>query len=368
MRTMLALLLATAAAAADDPPFVVAARERQAKAKAFEVTLTVRKEWKGVTPIGSKERKDFAGTDTARLVVDGERFWYEVDGERLTGMANGMTRSHQEMAFDCAQIFTRYGSVRVNGPQAGQLEYTQGVSSPDGSVGWPDDIVAPLRWVFRGASPGSPLAALSERGDNLGLRQTVRPTGRYEVVGGTRCAEVEREIVGPDSTPKQTFWLDPEVGYLPKRIGDTTVEYAQHPTLGRVPSRWRITPASRFGYLPTSTTVTVDSFELRDSIPDHRFALTFPVGSRVVDMRKSPKGVVTLVVAEDGSLVPEEKKEPPSAAIPTPEPPKRSLQHSLWVVGGMMAVFVALVVLLRRLARNRTDDSPDSGTSPPLLS
>jgi hypothetical protein len=367
MRTVLTLLLIPAAVAADDPPFVTAAKERQAKAKAFEVTLTVRKEWKGIQPVGTKERKDFAGSDTVKLAVNGNRFWYEVDGVRLAGMANGMLRNHQELACDGTQVFTRFGSVRVNGSQAGELEYTQGLSSPDDSVGWPGDIVAPLRWAFRGVSPGTPLALLSEREDNGGLRQTLRMTGRDEVFDGTRCVEIEREIVGPYNTSRQTFWLDPEAGYLPKRIGDTTIEYAPHPTLGWVPNRWTTSAATRFGYLPTRTAVTVDSFELRDSIPDDRFVIKFPVGSHVIDMRKSPKGVVTLVVAEDGSLVPEDKKDPPPAP-PTPEPPTRSLQHTLWVVGGIVAVFVALVVLLRRLARNRTDDSPDSGSSPPLLS
>lgn len=359
MRTLIALLLIPAATAADDPPFVTAAKERQAKAKAFEVTLTVRKEWKGVTPIGSKERKDFEGIGTAKLAVDGDRFWYSLDVPQLIGMGSGTTRSHFEQAFDGSQIYSRFGSVRVNGPQAGQLEYTQGVSSPVGSDGWPDDIMAPLRWAFRCTERRSPP---SETAPQMGWHESTRATGREEVIDGTRCIEVERVRAYQWERSARPLWLD-ATDYRPKRIDGTTIEYAPHPALGRVPSRWTTIPVLRHGYIPTRTTVTVDSFELRDSIPDERFVIKFPVASRV--MRVVENRTQEFIVTEDGSMVPEVKA-PPSDP-PIPEPPTRSMQHSLWVVGGVVAVFVVLVVLLRRLAGNRTDDSPDSGDSPRLL-
>ncbi len=358
MPPVLALLLTAAVAGTHDPPFVAAARERQAKAKAFEVTLTVRKEWIGVQPVGTKVRKDFEGVETVKLAVDGERFWYEVDGQRLTGMGNGLTRSHAESSFDGSQIYTRFGSVRVNGPQAGELEYHYGVSLPNESSVWNEPVLVPLRWVYRGTESRS---RPNKNTPQVSWHELTRATGREEVIGGTRCLEVERVSTLDWIQSIRPLWLDAR-DFLPVRIGDTTIEYAPHPTLGRAPTRWTITPAVTHGQMPTRTTVTVDSIELRDAIPDERFVIRFPVGSRV--LRVVQNRSEELVVAVDGSLVPDIKELP---APPAPEPPTRSLQHSLWVVGGVVAVFVALVVLLKRLARNRTDDSPDSGDSPRLL-
>lgn len=362
MRTVLTLLLIPAAVAADDPPFVTAAKERQAKAKAFEVTLTVRKEWKGVTPIGSNEWKDFEGTGTAKLAVDGDRYWYEVDVPELIGMKDRVIRRRCEAAFDGRWYFLRIQSEVVNGERAGQMSSTNAIQDVSQQPRW-DSTFELIRWVFRGTDAGTLFDDPAERGVQNGLRLTIRPTGQDEVIDGKRCVEIERVTVGPYNTSKQSFWLD-AADHLLVRVEGTTIQYRQHPVLGRVPSRWTNIPTSARGPSATRTTVTVDSFELRDSTPDERFTIKFPVGSRVT--RFIGNRDEELVVAEDGSLVPV-VKEPPPAPVPTPEPPTRSLQHTLWVVGGVVTVFVALVVLLRRLARNRTDDSPDSGSTPPLL-
>jgi hypothetical protein len=362
MRTLLALMLATATAAAEDPPFVAAARERQAKARAFEVALTIRKEWTGVTPIGSQERKDFVGVGTAKLVVDGERFWYSLDRQKWTGRGDRLAHQHCEAAFDGRWHFLRIQSEAENGERAGQFDSTNAIREAE-QPGW-DSTLDPLRWVFRGVSPHSLLGpATSNPKINLVWPTHFEQTGSTKVIEGKKCVEVVKVMNGFGDEIRRTIWLDP-TDYRPVQGYGATIQYHQHPVFGQVPSGWKVKPADPVVIDPTRIIVTVDSFELRDSIPDERFVIKFPAGSQVT--RITGNRTEELIVAADGSLVPEEKKEPPPAAVPTPEPPTRSLQLSLWVVGGVVVAFAALVVLLKRLARNRTDDSPESGDSPHL--
>jgi hypothetical protein len=95
------------------------------------------------------------------------------------------------------------------------------------------------------------------------------------------------------------------------------------------------------------TTVTVDSFQSRDSIPAERFVVIFPVGSRVIrfipNAASHYESEQFLVVAEDGSLVPAPDQRTPSPALPSPE--LASLHQSLWVVGAVVTVFIGFVVL-----------------------
>lgn len=359
MRPLLALLLASASVAADDPPFVAAAKERQAKAKAFEVTLTVRKEWTGVTPIGSNERKDFEGIGTAKLAVDGERFWYQVDVPQLTGMGDRIVRRRSEVAFDGRWHFMRIQTEVVNGERTGQVSYMNSIHDVSQQLVW-DDTLDPLRWAYRAVGRDGLFSTQVPTQFAFPTWAEVAATGREERIDGRRCVEVSRTFYRDSGIlgRENPFWLDAERGYLPKRVRHVTIDTTPHPVLVWTPCRWTTSASTLPRFEPTAT-VTVDAFELRESIPDERFVIRFPMGSRVT--RVNENRTEELIVAEDGSLVPEGKQ------LPAPEPPTRSLQHSLWVVGGVVAVFVALVVLLKRLARNRIDDSPDSGDSPRLL-
>ena len=159
----------------------------------------------------------------------------------------------------------------------------------------------------------------------------------------------------------ERLWVDPSTGHLPIRYQDQSsnsflVEYRPHPVLGWVPSGWTQT-VGRPPSLPIQQTkVRIDLFELRDAIREDQFTLKFPVGSRVSQIQEQASGNVTetiLVVAEDGSLVPvpnAEKPDRPRVELPSPS-------RTLWAVGGTLAVFIAFVTLVKRLARRRADES-----------
>jgi hypothetical protein len=123
-------------------------------------------------------------------------------------------------------------------------------------------------------------------------------------------------------TEPEHLWLDPERGYLPVRHewrlpGDRLwmrmdTEYAPHDVAGWAPHAWRYV---RAGYWDSSDqfhqkvtegfTSTVTGIELNVSIPDSRFDIIFPPGTRVANERTDQGGIVR----EDGSIRPIDRAE-----------------------------------------------------------
>jgi hypothetical protein len=210
--SFLTLVLFAVPVHADDPPYLAAAKERQQKAKAFEVTLSVKKEWRNIKPLGKDERRDFVGTGTAKLVVDGEKYWYSMDFPSMNGAKDQLTRHPHERAFDGTQVFSRYDWMLVKGPRAGEFDTQCRVGTPhEPPVEWASEF-EPLSWAFRGTALGSLFA---ERADIFfqqnGYHQTILPTGRDEMIDGRRCIEIERVKSG-----RTTRRSDP-TGWTPKR-------------------------------------------------------------------------------------------------------------------------------------------------------
>ena len=342
------LLVAATSPVGRDPdsPQLAATKERQKKAKTFEVVLSVKKEWQGVAQYQSAERKDFSAAGTIKLVVDGYRYWYSSDVPTLNGMRDRVVRQRTEFAFDGGAAYTRHEFEVLKGEHAGQLAPLVQVIASGGHGNWRQaaEAAQPLGWLLHGFDRTLEQADADENTDTT---------------DGVRC---ERYRIPPSSPGNPTtVWFDPHAGHVPRRVETnagkhvTRLTYPTSGTPGWVPTGWVTTARSNPARMVTeTTTVTVESFAVRESIPASRFAVNFPVGSRV----ERPEGdrVTTHTVAEDGSLV---EVGSPEATGPTFSPP--SLGFTLSVVGTTLAVFVALAALLRWMTR----DSPRDGRITP---
>lgn len=350
--TLLTLVLFTPnVLSADDPPYLAAAKGRQRAAQAFEVALTARTEWKNVKAFRSEERRDFADTGTAKLVVDGDKFWCAVDVPAQTGDRSRLTRRRTEQAFDGGTVFARTEHLILTGERAGQFHPTNSFETTDTPPAW-ESLFDPLRWAFRATGRGG-LLSTGEPPLSLHWPQTIQASGREEVIGGKRCVEVVHTTSGWHGEFKESFWFDVEAGHVPKRVRRTAIDFTPHPVVGWRPSGWTST-GSEGEDSETRTTVTVDSFEVREAILAERFVIRFPVGSRVV--RNFPNATHNLIVAADGSL---RLVTDQSAAEPTPPAPELpSAGRTLAVIGITLAVFAGFVLLLRRLARVRSVEPP----------
>jgi hypothetical protein len=358
MRTLPALFLAVALTAptrADDPPHLAAARKRQQATTAFEVKLSVAQEWRNVmqsqpAPPG---RRTVTDASAARLIADGDRYWSELHEPVLSDL--GLNRHALQTAYDGTWLGRRaeFGTPEVNQSQIGRT--ADGPTRP-----WWHPLFDPLRWAYRGE------LALAE----------ATATGKEETIGGRACREYAwppraargvsvglsgRPAKTPTDPPVDRVWLDPEREFLPVRHTDrsgrtTDIEYRVDGRGGWAPVRW--TAVDKFPSDPEASAqvaVTVESFAVREAVPADTFRVRFPPGGRVAVLGDEAR--TSAAVGDDGlPLIEEpaakaeaEKKEPPS------------LYRSLVVVGVAVAAFAALVVLVRRLGRSRTDQPTPAG-------
>lgn len=355
------LSLTTLTARADDPPFLIAAKERQANAKAFVVKWSYVESIQGLEVFAPKrERIDAETTGRGELMSDGEKWWFKIDPD--SSQFNLPSNRRDERSFNGTEARYVWGSLLRKGPRTGEWDYMYISAKNREPLPWPE-VATPLRSLFRGADRESVLSS------RTGYTPWEAVGGSLQPIGDRMCQEYQRRF--RDRPAPERLWVDPTAGYLPIRYQDQSsnslfVEYKPHPVLGWVPSGWSKTVGRPPSLQIQQTKVKIDSFELRDAIPDDRFTLKFPVGSRVSQTHENASGHVTetdLVVAEDGKLVPAPSpvaSDPPRTELPSPS-------RTLWVVGGTLMVFIAFVVLVKRLSRSRTDDPErvDDERNPP---
>ncbi len=356
MRTLPVLLLAVALTAptrADDPPHMAAAKKREQATAAFEAKLAVVQEWRNVVQVkpAPPARRTVTDTSAARLVTDGDLYWSELNDPVLSSL--GLNRHVLQSAYDGTWLGQRseFDTTEVNQSQL--------VKSPAARADGPyrprwHGLFDPLRWAYRGG------AALAE----------VKATGKEETIGGRVCREfawpprvgggISVTLDGkppppPTDPPVERVWLDVEREYLPVRYTDrggrvTNIEYRSDDRGGWAPVRWAaVEPYPGDAEATAHVAVTVESFAVREAVPADTFRVKFQPGGRVTVL--GDKDTSAAAVGDDGyPLLGEqaEKKEAEKAEPPT-------LNRTLWVVGGAVAAFAVLVVLVRRLARNRAD-------------
>jgi hypothetical protein len=366
---------------AADPPYLAAVKERQEKAKTFEVTLGIERSYRQVAvPHRPGELVDYRGRGNAHLKVDDSRYWYRF--ELPTPTASGFQPAAREVSFDGSLRWEATDAPKAKPTRPGELEavctldvFDDDRLPPAGRSEW---AVEPFRLfldLFRGTEPDSRYHL--DKSDWLSLT----PTGERERVGDRMCQVFDASGREPAGRPYERLWLDPAAGYVPRRIVQLNwaadrwvvgrrfeIEYRSDRRNGWVPSGWVDREPWPGGGEKTDT-VTVDSFHLREAIPVDQFTIRFPPGSRV-NRRWKDRGE-WLLVAADGTLTPEPPPEPresdakPEEQAPPPAAELPSVGRTLAVVGVVGAVFAGLVVLLRRLAKQPEDKAePDDRRNP----
>jgi hypothetical protein len=358
MRTLPILLLAVALTAptrADDPPHLAAARKRQQAATAFEAKLAVVQEWRNVVQVqpAPPARRTVAHTSAARLITDGDLYWSELNDPVLSSL--GLNRHAMQVAYDGTWLGLRseFDTPEANQSQISRVSTARRTDDPF-RPRW-HGLFDPLRWAYRGG------LALTE----------VTATGKEETIGGRVCREyawpprvgggISVTLDGKpppppaEPPPVERVWLDTQRDYLPVRYTDrggrtTDIEYRADDRVGWAPVRW--TAVEPYPGDPEATavvSVTFESFAVREAVPADTFRVRFQPGRRVTVIGDDSRS--TAEVGDDGYPLLGEQAEKQEAE--KKEPP--TLNRSLLVVGGAVAVFAGLVVLVRRLARNRAD-------------
>jgi hypothetical protein len=352
MRAFVLLLALTAAGRADEPAFLKAAHEREAKATAFETTLSVTIEWEQYQlSHPTKQRTDLSGTGTVKVLVDGNRWWRKDDLPEAT--PGGMSRGHRESACDGEKFYTRWSHMKVLGPQAGTFDYSNLLSdqgSPD-----PLDELHLLKWVLRGTARDS-LLAKPWGGELDG--QCV-PLGQ-ERIGDHLCDVVDTLHASGAGVIKRRskLWLDPACGYVPRRVVQghemTDIDYHPHPVCGWVPTKW-VTVFQKPGSPERTTkTYTVESFELRKDVPVERFRVNYSVGARVevADHRDRYR---TMTVGEGGELV---QLDPPSRKW-------KPIPFALvWLMVGSLLALIGVAVLAYLRGKRRSEEPAPENSAP----
>jgi hypothetical protein len=187
------------------------------------------------------------------------------------------------------------------------------------------------------------------------------------LIAETPCVVVA-ELGSATRSLKNVFWVDPARDFLILRYalqtGDgpiqrqTDFSYVQDTEHGWVPSGWRIMKYEPDGALIMSITAAVIEYKLNLELPPTEFAIEFPVGTYVDDLRDGTNyiqradGSQRTVTPAERSVSYERLRDSESgAAVPLPAISSRRV----WLIAANLIVLVVIVAFLiwrRRHVRN----------------
>lgn len=248
---------------------------------------------------GSNDRVD-------SIIVDYE-FEFKQDGLCMYSL-DGLRWNTDTKQFDheTLQNATYFGDVKMLFAGQRHGRFPAGFINSRQTMEWGENYnIEPPLFAFRPLAAGISWFSLAEW--DL--------VSDADELNGRRCVHLARR--SGERWPPEHLWLDPQREYLPVRhdwlletgelFGRLDTEYAAHEVAGWAPQSWRYIRAGQWDNsgqwqqkVTEGFTSTVTELQLNVDIPDSRFDITFPPGTRI----RNEKTGGTSIVREDGTIRP----------------------------------------------------------------